>query len=289
MLVPTRRLSLVRLNRYSGGHPSSLEAQSQSGDRIMAGIWLRIFGKDVRYSHRLWLFPLVAGLAWFSTLSILLIRWLAIGQPRYPGQVNPEVPFISDIAAFTFQPVFIVGCAITGVAFAGTVFAVHHVRYSDKFYALTDDAHWRQVTSFWALFAGLVAAACLVLLSVFDTFQNHVEHRYLLMGTFGGLGSSAILTAVVWQDQAWGPANFPGLRKWCLFNNFLVVCQTALGIAFVALLYAGQYRPSGFLEWTLTYLGSFWLGSFVGYTRFREVRRPLASVDHERQPLLASV
>lgn len=180
----------------------------------MAGLWPRVFSRDIGPSHRLCIFPLAAGLGWFGTLSILLIRWLAIGQPRYPGQVNPEIPFISDIGAFIFQPVFVAGCVITGFAFAGTVFAVHHVRYSDKFYGLTDDAEWKQVTSFIALSAGLVSAACLVLLSIFDTFENNEPHRYLLMGTFAGLGASAILTTTVWWDQIWGPSRFSGLRKW---------------------------------------------------------------------------
>lgn len=254
----------------------------------MAGPWPRVFSREFRHANKLWLFPLFAGLAWFTTLTILLVRWLAIGQPRYPGQVNPAVPFISDIAAFTFQPVFIVGCAVSGILFAGTVFAVHHVRYSAKFYGLTDDAEWRQVTSFFALFAGLVAAGCLILLSVFDTFQTNEEHRYLLMGTFAGLGLSALTTTVVWWDQIWGPAKFTGLQKWsvtrdkdtghcsaqltsktnrCLLNTFLVACQTAVGIAFVALLYARRFRESGFLEWTLCYVGSFWLASFTGYIR----------------------
>lgn len=148
------------------------------------------------------------------TLSILLVRWFAIGQPRYPGQVNPDVPFISDIAAFTFKPVFVTGSAITGLAFVGTVFAVHHVRYSPKFYGLTNDAQWRQATSFVALFTGLAAAFSLVLLSVFDTVDAHVRHRYLLMATFGGLGLSAVLTSAVWWDQTWGPARWAGLRRW---------------------------------------------------------------------------
>lgn len=189
------------------------------------GLWPRIFHRDLRYSHKLYLFPLCAGLAWFTTLSILLIRWFAIGQPRYPGQVNPDIPFISDIGAFTFQPVFIAGCALTGVTFAGTVFSVHHVRYSDKFYGLTDDAAWRQTTSFVALFTGLVAATCLTLLSVFDTFENNEEHRYLLMGTFGALALSAVLTTAVWWDQIWGPAEFLGLRKWYVFSSSLPRCK----------------------------------------------------------------
>lgn len=181
---------------------------------MASGPWPKIFGQDSRYAHKLWVFPLVAGISWFTTLTILLVRWLALGQPKYPGQINPEIPFVSDIAAFNFQPVFIVGCAITGVTFAGTVFSVHHVRYSPRFYGLTDDARWRQMTSLLALFMGLMTAACLVCLSIFDTFENSDEHHLILLCTFGGLSLATVLTTVVWSDQTWGTVHFADLRKW---------------------------------------------------------------------------
>ncbi|ORY64516.1 Frag1/DRAM/Sfk1 [Pseudomassariella vexata] len=252
----------------------------------MARLWPRIF-EDVSFSRYLWIFPLAAGVSWITTLSTLLIRWLSLGLPRYPGQVNPDVPFISDIAAFTFKPVFIVGCTITGISFAGTVFAVHHVRYSPKFYRLTNDAAWRQSVSFIALGCGLVAAVSLFFLSVFDTVDAHVRHRYLLMSTFSGLGLSAILTTLVWWDQTVGPARFGGLRRWCLLNTGLMICQTGVSIAFVALIYSGHYKSAGFVEWSLTYLGAFWLLSFVGYTRFREGLDPVPPSEDEQRPLLA--
>ncbi|KAH9885946.1 Frag1/DRAM/Sfk1 [Xylariomycetidae sp. FL2044] len=251
----------------------------------MARIWYRTF-QDFFTVRRLWLLPLLAGVCWFLTLTILLIRWLAIGQPRYPGQVNPDVPFISDIAAHTMKPVFIVGCAATGINFFGTVFSVHHVRYSPRFYGLTDDKPWRQATSMIALVAGLAASASLIFLSIFDTEDAHVRHRYLLMGTFGGLFVSAITTLAVWWDQLVGPIVFKGLRKWCIFNTCLVLAQFLIGIAFVILMYSGKYRSSGVLEWCLTYSGSFWLMSFVGYTRFREGEEAKLEDEDERQPLL---
>ncbi|KAK7948473.1 uncharacterized protein PG986_009359 [Apiospora aurea] len=249
-------------------------------------LWPRAL-KHVSLTPYLWLFPLVAGISWFTTISILLARWLALGQPRYPGQVNPDVPFISDIAAFTFKPVFVAGCTVTGLGFAGTVFAVHHVRYARAFYGLVDDVAWRQNTSVLALVAGLAAAVLLFFLSIFDTVDAHVRHQYLLMGTFGGLGLSAVLTAAVWWDQTWGPAKFAGLRTWCLLNTGLMACQVVIGLSFVVLMDSGRYRPAGFLEWTLTYLGSFWLLSFVGYTRFRKDIDPQTPGDMERRPLLA--
>jgi hypothetical protein len=179
----------------------------------MARIWHNTF-RDFFSYRRIWLFPLLAGTSWFTTLTILLIRWFSLGRPRYPGQQNPELPYVSDIAAFTFQPVFIVGSAVTGICFFGTMFAVHHVRYSPTFYGLTNDARWRQGVSLVALVAGLAAAVSLVCLSIFDTYDARIRHQYLLMSTFGGLFISAFTTTIVWWDQAYGPVAFVGLRKW---------------------------------------------------------------------------
>lgn len=170
--------------------------------------WHRVFPDVPRAERLLWVFPLVAGAAWFTTITILLLRWLWIGQPRYPGQVNPDVPFISDIAAFTLKPVFVTGCTVTGLAFAGAVFGVHHVRYSPRFYALAAaDAPWRHGVSFVALVAGLVASFALFFLSVYDTFDAHRLHARLLFATFVGLGLAAVTTAAVWWDQVMQTSN----------------------------------------------------------------------------------
>ena len=59
--------------------------------------------------HRLKILPLTCGTVWLITLLTLLIYWLAEGRPRYPGQTNPSVAFISDIGAFRLQPLFITG------------------------------------------------------------------------------------------------------------------------------------------------------------------------------------
>ncbi|KAI0466389.1 hypothetical protein F4859DRAFT_307306 [Xylaria cf. heliscus] len=249
----------------------------------MARLWYNTF-RDVFSHRRLWLFPFLASIFWFATLTILLIRWLSLGRPRYPSQINPDIPFVSDIAAQTFQPVFIVGCVATGGCFFGSVFAVHHVRYSPRFYGLTNDAQWKQRVSLAALATGLVAAVSLILLSIFDTHDAHVRHHYLLLVTFGGLFLSALATTVVWWDQTHGTIVFVGLQKWCILNVFLVLCQFSVGVSFMALIYSGHYCASGILEWCLTYMGSFWLLSFVGY--IREGEKIQFEFQGERQPLL---
>jgi hypothetical protein len=122
--------------------------------------------------------------------------------------------FISDIAAFEFKPVFITGCTVTAVAFVGTVFAVHHARYSARFYGLTDDSAWRKGTSILGLLGGLWSSMSLLLLTIFDTYRAHDRHEILMLSCFGGLTLAALTTAIVWFDQTWKQSEWEGLRKW---------------------------------------------------------------------------
>lgn len=164
-----------------------------------------------RYS---WLLPLTASGAWSLTLSILLVRWLADGRPVYPGQSNPYVAFISDIAAFTLKPVFVTGCCITALAYFGTIWSTNHIRYAQNGYALTNDIPWRRSVSSIAVIVSFEAAISLILLSIFDTMRAHERHRILLFCTFGGLSLSAVLTAITWADQLKLNVEFPKLRRW---------------------------------------------------------------------------
>ncbi|KAL9073809.1 MAG: hypothetical protein Q9161_002641 [Pseudevernia consocians] len=78
--------------------------------------------------HHLKLLPLVSGTVWVTTLLALLIYWLSEGRPRYPGQANPYVAFISDIGAFRLQPLFISGGVIASLTLTGTIVSVHVAR-----------------------------------------------------------------------------------------------------------------------------------------------------------------
>lgn len=221
----------------------------------------------------LYVFPLAASTSWLLTITTLLCRWIALGRPRYDGQVNPDIPFISDIAAFTLKPFFVAGGIITGITYFGTVLAVHHVRYSPRFYgpaAIEDytEPLWRKTASLIALVAGILASVCLVLLAIFDTFDSHVWHRHFLLGTFAGLALSSLATTSVWWDQTqWYGQPYTQLRLWCNINLLLVFCLSALGAVFVGFMFSKHYYIAGVLEWTLTYLGAFWMATFVAYVR----------------------
>ncbi|EXJ82131.1 hypothetical protein A1O1_08200 [Capronia coronata CBS 617.96] len=259
----------------------------------------------------LWLFPLIAGTSWGLTLSILLIYWLAQGRPRYPDQWNPYVAYISNIAAFELKPVFITGCTITAVSFALTVVAVHYARYSSHLYGLVEDAKWKKSTSVFAMLCGLWASLSLLLLTIYDTYHAADRHRILLLSCFAGLGITLITTGVVWFDQTWGPSRLEGLRKWlllplflasvlrflkdtetdksrirCIASNVLVVVIVALATSFTVLLYNSWWKTARILEWVLTYMGAFWLLTFIGY--LKDVNIGTDEDDLERRPLLVS-
>ncbi|PYH77119.1 hypothetical protein BO82DRAFT_378253 [Aspergillus uvarum CBS 121591] len=91
---------------------------------------------------RLPIFPSLAGSVWCLTLASLLLTWLARGMPQYPGQSNPHVAFISDIASFELKPLFLIGASMTAVGFWFTVAAVHVMRYEPGFALIRGPDHF---------------------------------------------------------------------------------------------------------------------------------------------------
>ncbi len=40
-------------------------------------------------------FPVVSSITWGTTVSAMLIYWVAIGRPRYPTQLSEIIPFVA--------------------------------------------------------------------------------------------------------------------------------------------------------------------------------------------------
>ena len=51
-----------------------------------------------------------------ATLWAMLITWLASGRPKYPS-MEGSIAYISDVGADILKPLFVAGCAVTGVSF----------------------------------------------------------------------------------------------------------------------------------------------------------------------------
>ncbi|KAF1981203.1 hypothetical protein K402DRAFT_241637 [Aulographum hederae CBS 113979] len=233
--------------------------------------------------HYLWMLPLISGLSWLIMLFTLLFFWIGRGCPKYPKQSNPYVAMISDIGAFELKPLFITFSTLTGLTFIATISSVHYARYSPRMYYIQDSTTSSiRTLSILSIISSVVAGVSLVFLSIFDTFRWHNYHNQFLMGCFGGLAGCMVLTTVVYLDQTRKPSRFTRLRFYCTVNMVIVWIEVVLGVIFVITINTSHYRTAGFLEWTITILGGFYILAFVGF-----VAVPDDGVDvHERDPLL---
>jgi len=144
------------------------------------------------------------------------------------------------------------------------------------------DAPYTRTVSALAIFASIVSGLALVLLSILDTYRYHEKHSVLLTVCFLGLGLSACCTSFVYFDQTRKGSQFRRLRLYCIVTTVIVWVEVCLGGAFMWLLWHEWYRVAGILEWIVSYLGVFWLASFIGY-----VAVPDEGIDvRERDPLL---
>ncbi|KAL4875540.1 hypothetical protein BJY04DRAFT_201592 [Aspergillus karnatakaensis] len=191
---------------------------------------------------RLPLFPLLTGTNWLITLTILLVRWVTRGLRPYPGQSNPYVAFISDIASFELKPLFLIGASITAAGFFITVSAVHVLQYkskavlikslkhddNDASHSVASGSESRDTDSSYidhggeeesksgslkplsllSIFAAAIASTALTLLSVLDTFRYDIAHSILLRTCFAGLAVQSTATAIVFKAEVQGVLSY---------------------------------------------------------------------------------
>ncbi|KAB8069584.1 Frag1/DRAM/Sfk1 family-domain-containing protein [Aspergillus leporis] len=248
---------------------------------------------------RLVLFPPLSGSVWFVTLASLLLTWIARGMPKYPGQSNSHVAFISDIASFELKPLFLVGASITAVGFVTTVAAVHVVRYEPGFVLVkgpggplvddnfdddsrdeslnancndrenpdshSDDEEDQETTrtlkliSLISIFAAVVAGMALILLAVMDTFRYKVAHHVIGFVSF-------VYHMGIWQHGC-GKRNVR-VSVFASLSTALILVEVFLAVAFLSLTILEEYssyRQAGILEWIIAFLGTVYLWLFCGF------------------------
>ena len=216
------------------------------------------------------LLPLVSGTVWIVTLLTLLIYWLAEGSPRYPGQSNPYVAFISDIGAFRLQPLFIAGGVITSLTLTGTIISVHLARRERRRSSTHDPRDEQPRYEMWVSILACVfevaACPCRICITLFDNYRHPSLHRTFLFLALAGTALSCICTAfVVWSEMWTGPAKGnERLRRSCVFSNSLLVLEVVLGSTFTGLIWSGQERSGGGVEWVMAFVFTFYFWAFIG-------------------------
>ncbi|KZF20069.1 hypothetical protein L228DRAFT_285445 [Xylona heveae TC161] len=233
------------------------------------------------------LFPFIAGTAWIGTLLTLLIYWLAHDRPRYPGQTNPYVAFISDIGASSLKPLFITGAAFTAVSVIGTAFSVSFVRHDRKIYGVGDispSLHNKVLSALSVLFA-IGAGICYVLLAVYDSHRHTTVHRRYLSASLIQTALSSICIAIGYVAPARKTSKYRSLRQWCRLSNALVVIECCLGVPFFVLQWISYYRVAGILEWIMGFVFGLYLWAFVGFLALPDETYAHARLE-ETAPLL---
>ncbi|PRP87294.1 hypothetical protein PROFUN_01556 [Planoprotostelium fungivorum] len=140
--------------------------------------------------------PVVAAVAWFTTVIALLITWLADGKPQYSNS-QANIPFVSNVGA-AHKSAFIAGCVITSF-FVVLSFVMEQV-LRHKLRIPTATRTLQKVLGFSAIAFCFVAAVSLSLLSIYDADGYSNVHWICAAITIAGLGVAFSLQAaeVLW-------------------------------------------------------------------------------------------
>ena len=219
--------------------------------------------------HRLKILPLICGTVWVITLFTLLIYWLSEGRPRYPGQTNPYVAFISDIGAYRLQPLFITGGVVSSLTLTATIISVHLARRERRLSSQKpgdEQPRYEKWVSVLACLFEVAACPCRICITLFNNKRHpNLHHTFLFLG-LAGTALSCICTAfVIWAEMWKGPARGNELlRRSCVFSNCLLVVEVLLASIFTGLLWTGHFRSGGFVEWIMSFVFTFYFWAFIG-------------------------
>lgn len=130
--------------------------------------------------------PILAAVAWISTILALLILWLHDGQPKYEV-TSPDVSFISHIGSH-YKTLFIVGASVTAFFFVVTlcIFIFHHRNMwkqrrnggsdGDGRMPMTTYRKPRTWADFLSFLLGIISSSALVLLTIYDSAHYDTLH-----------------------------------------------------------------------------------------------------------------
>jgi hypothetical protein len=225
-----------------------------------------------------WVLPIISGLVWLGMLLGLLLYWI-VGTSRthYPSMdPRASIAYISDVGASELKPLFVAGCAVSAAFLDLGFLADRLLRHNGRL--APNMTRTEKVLSAMTIFFAIVGTAGLVLLSVFDTLRYPQLHDIFLLLFIGGFLLSAIF--ICWEYQRlgiqWRQYRVLGLSFWIKLTFVLV--EFFLAIAFVATTWTKHFDAGATIEWTIAFIFSFYIFSFVVdlypavHTRAKEAR-----------------
>jgi len=173
------------------------------------------------------------------------------------------VAYISDVGATGIKPLFIAGSAVTVVLLDLAFLSERWLRHNGRL--VGNKGRFDKFCSIASIFCGIVGAAGLILLSIFDTLHHHRLHDiFLALFIIGYLISAVFLCLEYWRL---GIEHRP--RHVVLFVSFwvkvvFVVIEFGLAVAFaICDRHSHRANSAAILEWIIAFIFTFYVLSFI--------------------------
>ncbi|EGG04397.1 uncharacterized protein MELLADRAFT_44172 [Melampsora larici-populina 98AG31] len=226
--------------------------------------------KFITYGAYVW-FPVMASLAWLSTLLGLLLLWILRDDHRQYKDREATVVFISDAGA-AHLALFIPGCALVFIFYTLSLLSERWLRHSNRIPGTI-----RRRETYWgiaSLITGTLGGFWLLMLSCFNTFAHSTLHwsftiLFILCVAFSSI-CQTIEIIYLHQDH---PS-----RAHLKRNALLKLCIVGLAIG-VAVLFAILYgichgkntsdrcnvviSAAGACEWLVSFILMFYFMTFI--------------------------
>lgn len=209
-----------------------------------------------------WTFPVVSALTWLGMLFAMLIRWEVVGHPHYPSMdPGQHIAYISDIGAYGLKPLFIAGNCVTSVFLVLSFVGERYLRHTGR---LVRNTHTSQkILSGFSIAFGIVGAAGLILLAIFDTYHHPHLHDGFLLLFIGGFVISAIFLCAEYQRLGIHYRNHRILRISFWIKLYFILVELALAIVFVCTNFKAVSNVAAVFEWVIALIFTFFVLSFL--------------------------
>lgn len=192
---------------------------------------------------------------------------------------DQTIAYISDVGAYHLRPLFIAGSAVTVVSFDIVFLLENWLRHRNRLAPHTHRLEW--IFSIIACVFSVIAAAGLILLSIFDTAQYPRVHDYMLGVFVIGYVIAAIFICAEYQRLGIHQREYRLLRAsfWLKLTWIFVFVALAIGkshmcrsshgkssnntTVFAVSMKDGHANRAAIFEWIIAFLFAIFVASFA--------------------------
>ncbi|KAJ6108136.1 hypothetical protein N7523_009459 [Penicillium sp. IBT 18751x] len=229
-----------------------------------------------------WLFPVISGCMWLgmsladiwkpcthmllAMLVAMLSSWAADGKPIYSTMTDGlTIPYISHIGAEGLKPLFIAGCAVTGVFLDLALLSERWLRHSGQL--APNKGKFDKSCAIGSILFSFTGALGLLLLAIFDVkYHDHLHYGFLIMFIVSYV-VNAILVCLeyIWIGRFYR-SQIPILLVSFYIKALFVVLEIGVAIGFGICMKskAGHTKnAAAVLEWVAALIFAFYIFSFT--------------------------